>query len=112
MMFRISIAEIVSELVMEGLLIYVTYIFWKRYRRTANHSLLVLAVTFTVLLAAHTIWAMLLEDIFGYRFEDPFEPHHVFFMLTLIILIYVASKTQWRVKLQAPPKEEDKGRAA
>jgi len=111
MALEIHVPELISELVMEILLAYLAYLFWKRYRRTSNRGLLTLAITFGLLLVAHTIWPVIMEDILGYSFPEPFEPHHIFFTITLVVLIYLAGKTQWRVRLQTP-KPEDKEKAA
>jgi len=107
----VPLLEFIIELLMEGLLLYAVYIFWQRYRRNSNPILLVLTVTFIFLFAAHSILAVVMEDMLGYKFADPFEPHHFFFFVTLVLLIYLAHKTQWRVKLPKP-RRDDNDRAA
>lgn len=99
MTLAVTTSEFIIELIMEGMLLYAVYIFWQRYRRNSNPILLVLTITFVFLFIAHTILAVIMEDILGYTFSDPFEPHHWFFFVTLGLLIYLAHKAQWRVKL-------------
>jgi ABC-type protease/lipase transport system fused ATPase/permease subunit len=103
----VDLPEFIVELLMEALLIYATFIFWRRYRRTSNRTLLVLTVTFALLFAAHTIFPLIMEDVLGYEFADPFDPHHVFFVITLVLLIYLTNKTQWSVKLPKPPRDDE-----
>lgn len=107
----VPLSEFIVELLMEGLLLYAVYIFWQRYRRNSNPILLVLTVAFIILFAAHSILAVLMEDILGYKFPAPFEPDHIFFFITLVLVIYLAHKTQWRVKLPKPHRD-DNDRAA
>ena len=40
--------ELIVEFFMEALIIYATFIFWRRYRRTGNRTLLVLTVIFAL----------------------------------------------------------------
>jgi len=108
MKLPVPISELIIELVIEGLLLYAVYIFWRRYRRNANPILLVLTATFVLLFVAHTIFSLIMEDVMGYKFSDPFDPYHLYFLVTLVLLIYLAHKAQWRVKLSKRLlKEED-----
>ena len=51
------------ELIMEAALLYVTYLFWQSWRETQDTSMLVLTWTFALIFAAHTAFAVIVEDI-------------------------------------------------
>ncbi|MDP1808447.1 MAG: hypothetical protein Q8L35_02805 [Actinomycetota bacterium] len=108
MKLTVSVIEFIVELFMGGMFLYAVYIFWQRYRRNSNPILLVLTIAFVLMFVGHTIAAVIMEDLLGYKFSGPLEPHHLFLFITLGFLIYLARKTQWRVKLPRPPNEEEK----
>ena len=106
MRLAVGLPEFIVELAMEALLIYATLIFWRRYRRTSNRTLLILTIAFAFFFTAHTILSVILEDLMGYKFPEPFDPHHAFFVIALILIIYLTNKTQWKVKLPKPPAHD------
>jgi len=55
--------EMAFELIMEAALLYVTYLFWQSWRETQDTSMLVLTWTFALIFAAHTAFAVIVEDI-------------------------------------------------
>lgn len=100
--------ELTFELFMEGLLLVVWYLYRRAYKRTGNHGLLILTWTFGILFILHTIFPLILEDVLGYEFPDPFEPHHVLFVATLMIFIYIALMPRWQTRLRSEQGTDEK----
>lgn len=95
--------EILSELLMQALLGYLVYVFLKGYSSSKNRGLLVLGIFFAVLFLFHLIFPLYLEDIAGYEFQDPWEPHHIILLGTLLALSYVVHGAAYRGGLQRRP---------
>lgn len=104
-----DMAEIIVELIMEVAILYVAYMFWESYRRTGERSMLVMTWTFAIIFVAHTAFALIAEDIFGYTvLKAPFEIHHLLFLGLLFVIIYIQRQRSWRSQLRQPETEDKK----
>lgn len=99
MSFR-DVVELAVEFVMEGLLIYVAYLFWLGYRRTRDRGLLFLNLGFVALAVLHAIFPLYLEDIAGVKLAGILEPHVWLFLILLGALVFVLGQTSWRAPLR------------
>lgn len=104
-----DITEILAELLMEGLLLYVFYGFWQSYRRTNDRAALLLTWTFGAIFVAHTVFALIVEDLLHYPFPKVLEPHHVLFIGLLVAIVYIQRQKMWRAKLHV---ERESGKKA
>ena len=104
------ILSIGFELLMEVLLIYLAYTYWRQYKLAQNTNFLILAGAFFVLL--------LIDIVDAYSritsgTEDIFETHFLLFSGLLLILVYVSRNASWKgQKINRDEETRKKNRAA
>ena len=97
--------------IMEFLLIYLTYLFWKTYRIAKQRSALILFLVFLTITIIHTITSFIMEGFLGYEFPHPWSPHLLFFIVVLTAIAYVIkhgsdSGSKTRLRKNASNKDE------